>query len=111
MKTHGYGHHVDRAIDALVATSTSLVGDTTEARELILALCDQTGAKIEIQRAITSLLSSVLCPNCETDRHARCCSWCGKVHGPRRLDREHCSAKCERAAAHADRLSAAMEEA
>jgi hypothetical protein len=54
--------------------------------------------------------ASKLCPNCETDRHARCCSWCGKVHKPERLHHEHCSTKCERDAAHADRLSAAMEE-
>ncbi len=51
-----------------------------------------------------------LCPNCESDKHARCCSWCGKIHKPNRLHHEHCSAKCDRAAAEADRLSAAMEE-
>ena len=51
-----------------------------------------------------------LCPNCESDRHARCCSWCGKVHKPARLDYEHCSTKCSVAAVEADRLSAAMEE-
>lgn len=51
-----------------------------------------------------------LCPNCETDRHARCCSWCGTIHKPQRLHHEHCSAACERAAAEADQISAAMEE-
>ena len=51
-----------------------------------------------------------LCPNCETDRHARCCSWCGKIHRPARLHYEHCSATCDRAAAQADQFSAAMEE-
>ncbi len=51
-----------------------------------------------------------LCPNCELSTHARCCSWCGAVHKPKRLEHEHCSAKCERAAARADRLSTAMEE-
>ena len=110
MKKHGYGYQVDRAINALVATSTSLVGDTKQARDLILALCDQTGAKIEIQRAITSLLASSLCPNCQSTAHARCCSRCGKSHKPARLHYEHCSAACSRDAAEADRLSAAMEE-
>lgn len=51
-----------------------------------------------------------LCPNCESSAHARCCSWCGAVHKPKRLEHEHCSARCERVAARADRLSAAMEE-
>lgn len=75
-KKHGYGYHADRAIDALVATSTCLVGDTKQARELILALCDQAGAPIEIQRAITELLrrprSSARCPNCASAAHAHC---------------------------------------
>ena len=34
----------------------------------------------------------------------------GKIHKPARLHHEHCSAKCEREAVRADRLSAAMEE-
>jgi hypothetical protein len=51
-----------------------------------------------------------LCPNCESDRHARCCAWCGKPHKLLRLHHEHCSTKCDLAAAGADRLSAAMEE-
>ena len=54
--------------------------------------------------------SALICPNCETDRHARCCSWCGKIHKPKRLHHEHCSAKCAQAAQEADRLSAEMEE-
>jgi hypothetical protein len=54
--------------------------------------------------------SAALCPNCESSKHARCCSWCGKVHNPQRLHHEHCSAKCARAAQEADKLSAAMEE-
>lgn len=56
-------------------------------------------------------MTGALCPNCESDAHARCCAWCGKIHKPQRLDREHCSTKCERAAARADRISAAMEDA
>jgi hypothetical protein len=51
-----------------------------------------------------------LCPNCESHKHARCCSWCGKIHKPARLHNEHCSAKCERDAQRADRLSDAMED-
>lgn len=51
-----------------------------------------------------------LCPNCESDKHARCCSRCGQIHKPKRLHFEHCSAKCAREAAEADRLSAAMQE-
>lgn len=50
-----------------------------------------------------------LCPNCGTDRHARCCSWCGQVHKPRRRQNDHCSAACEKAAARADQLSDAMQ--
>jgi hypothetical protein len=53
---------------------------------------------------------AVLCVNCGLETHARCCSWCGKVHDLDRLHNKHCSAKCERDAARADRLSAAMEE-
>jgi len=162
-KSDGYGQLVDRAIDILAAISTSLIGDTKEARELILALCDQEGATIKTQQAITELLSlrtstacdpsyrctclrhdqgfgtdrhtracaqrhaktrrqlaegqpvtprnpSALCPNCESEAHARCCSWCGQVHKPTRLHHEHCSAKCDRSAANADRISAKMEE-
>ena len=110
-QTHGYGHHVDRAINAIITTSPKLVGDTAQARELILALCDQAGATNEAQRAIAALLSpSLLCPNCESDRHARCCSQCGKFHKPERLHYEHCSAKCAREAESADQLSAAMED-
>ena len=51
-----------------------------------------------------------LCPNCESATHTRCCSWCGTIHKPRRLHHEHCSAACDRAAAEADRFSAALEE-
>jgi hypothetical protein len=51
-----------------------------------------------------------LCPNCESSRHARCCSRCGKVHSPKRLHTEYCSTKCELATANADRISDAMEE-
>lgn len=111
MTKHGYGTSIDRALDVLLATSPSLVGDTLESRNLILALCDQAGASIEVQRAITALLTTaMLCPNCESGRHARCCSQCGKIHKPARLQYEHCSAKCARDAAEADRISAAMEE-
>lgn len=54
---------------------------------------------------------TVLCPNCESDKHARCCSWCGRVHAPKRRSYEHCSAKCANAAADADKLSAEAESA
>ena len=110
-KKHGYGYSTDRAIDALVKTSRSLVGDTKQARDLIMALCDQAGASLETQRAITALIEPpALCVNCGLSSHARCCSWCGEVHKPARLQYEHCSAKCARASANADRISAAMEE-
>lgn len=55
------------------------------------------------------MTTAALCPNCESDRHARCCSWCGQIHKPKRLEHEHCSAKCERAAAEADRRSDEMQ--
>lgn len=51
-----------------------------------------------------------LCPNCESSAHARCCTWCGKIHTKRRLDYEHCSAKCAREAEQADQISDAVEE-
>lgn len=60
MKNRGYfsrGDRLDDAIDAILSVSRSLVGDTKQARELILALCDQAGASIEAQRAVASLLS------------------------------------------------------
>ena len=50
-----------------------------------------------------------LCPNCESSAHARCCSWCGKIHRPARIDHECCSARCEKAAERANKLSDAME--
>jgi hypothetical protein len=55
-KTYGYSYNIDRAINALLATSRGLLGDTKEARELIIALCDQAGASLKIQRAIEVLL-------------------------------------------------------
>jgi hypothetical protein len=55
-------------------------------------------------------VTATLCPNCEADKHSRCCSWCGKVHKPARLHNEQCSAKCEKAAARANELSSVMEE-
>jgi len=53
---------------------------------------------------------TVLCPNCGSDRHARCCAWCGKVHKPARRHHDHCSVKCEKAALKANQMSAAMED-
>lgn len=55
-------------------------------------------------------VGAVLCGNCGLTTHARCCSQCGKVHSPGRVDYEHCSAKCERDATHANQISDAMEE-
>lgn len=51
-----------------------------------------------------------LCPNCESDKHARCCSWCGRIHTLKRRSYEHCSAKCAKDAERADQISIAMEE-
>lgn len=51
-----------------------------------------------------------LCPNCESDKHARCCAWCGAIHTPKRFEHEHCSTKCENDAARSDRISIEMEE-
>lgn len=51
-----------------------------------------------------------LCPNCGLGTRARCCSWCGQVHKPRRLQSEHCSADCDRDAARADKISDVMEQ-
>lgn len=52
----------------------------------------------------------MLCPNCQSTNHRRCCAWCGKVHPPSREHHEHCTTKCAREAARADRISAAMED-
>lgn len=60
MRRNGYfnrGDRIDDAIDAIWFVSRSFIGDTKQARELILALCDQTGASIEVQRAVAALLS------------------------------------------------------
>jgi hypothetical protein len=54
---HGYSDRIDAAIEAILSVATSFVGNTIQARELILALCDQAGASIEVQRAVTALLS------------------------------------------------------
>ena len=110
-KKRGYGYNADRAINALIATSQSLVGDTLQARELIMALCDQAGVSRDAQCAIKTLITPMaICPNCSSSTHDRCCSQCGKTHKPARLHYEHCSAKCDRDAARADQISAAMEE-
>ena len=50
------GDCIDGAIDALRSVRSSFIGDTTQSRELILALCDQTGASIEAQLAVAALL-------------------------------------------------------
>jgi hypothetical protein len=50
------GDRINDAIDSLVSVKSSFVGDTLQARALILALCDQTGASIEAQRAVAALL-------------------------------------------------------
>lgn len=50
------GDSIYAAIEALRSVKSSFVGDTTKARQLILALCDQAGATIEAQRAIAALL-------------------------------------------------------
>ena len=58
-KPDGYftrGDRIDGAIDSLRAVRSSFIGDTIQARELILALCDQTGASIEVQLAVAALL-------------------------------------------------------
>ena len=109
-KPPGYGYTTDLAISALITTSRSLVGATLQARELIMALCDQAGASLDAQRAIRALIARPLCPNCNTDAHARCCAWCGGLHDADHLRFEHCSAKCAHDAEHADRISAAMED-
>lgn len=60
MRRRGYfdrGDRIDDALDAILSVSRSFVGDTRQARELILALCDQAGASIEVQRAVAALLS------------------------------------------------------
>jgi hypothetical protein len=53
---------------------------------------------------------SSLCPNCSSDKHARCCSWCGKIHRSTHLDREHCSIKCAKDAARTNKISDEMEQ-
>jgi hypothetical protein len=58
-KSHDYfepGDRINDAIDAIVSVKSSFVGDTLQARTLVLALCDQAGASIETQRAVAALL-------------------------------------------------------
>lgn len=50
------GDRINAAIQAASAVKSSFVGDTIEARSLILALCDQAGLSIEAQRAVAALL-------------------------------------------------------
>lgn len=42
--------------------------------------------------------TSVLCSNCFSYEHGRCCAQCGKIHKPARRHFKRCSPKCERAA-------------
>ena len=72
--------------------------------------CDVYCRDAYVRASRTREISSSLCPNCELTTHPRCCAWCGEVHGKQRLEYEHCSDACERAAADADRFSAALEE-
>lgn len=58
-KNHDYFERGDRlgdAIAAITSVGSSFVGDTKQARSLILALCDQAGASIEAQRAVAAVL-------------------------------------------------------
>ncbi|HSX21533.1 MAG TPA: hypothetical protein VLE97_02010 [Gaiellaceae bacterium] len=50
------GDRISDAIDAITSVKSSFVGDTIQARALVLALCDQAGASIEAQRAVAALL-------------------------------------------------------
>lgn len=40
-----------------------------------------------------------LCGNCDSDRHARCCQWCGRTMRRRQITRygQWCTRKCGRA--------------
>ncbi len=133
-KPHGYDYTTDQALAMLITTRRSLVGDTRQARDLIMALCDQIGMSLEVQRAIRALItpapdpldpeqrfsdsalaesdhrSAQPCTNCGNSTHARCCAYCGKVHSSKRRHHAHCSAKCDAAAVRADRISDAMEQ-
>jgi len=95
----------ERSLRARRVTKEQLVTTVWKLWEIIQALLIPTApAKEQTPHALSS------CPNCETDRHARCCSWCGNVHKPARLHHEYCSAKCAREAAHADQISTALED-
>jgi hypothetical protein len=98
-----------RAMRARTVTKEELIATVWILREVIRFLVSPLSATTPLATAIP-VTATALCPNCESSAHARCCSWCGAVHKPKRLEYEHCSAKCERAAARADRLSTAMEE-
>lgn len=50
-----------------------------------------------------------LCPNCQSDKHRRCCARCGVVHRAARRDLEFCSAKCELVQRYEDAASAESE--
>jgi len=58
-KRHDYfepGDRISDAIDAVTSVKRSFVGDTNEARSLILALCDQADMSIDAQIAVAALL-------------------------------------------------------
>jgi hypothetical protein len=50
------GDRINHAIDAIRTVRSSLIGDTIQAREMILALCDQADASIDVQLAVAALL-------------------------------------------------------
>ena len=58
-KKHDYfkpGDRINDALDAITSVKSSFVGDTIQARALVLALCDQAGASIEELRVIATFL-------------------------------------------------------
>ncbi len=70
----------------------------------------QAGTAFCWQQRTRVLGVAVLCSNCQSDKHARCCARCGVVHTPRRRAYEFCSVKCERAQRREDLASAKSEQ-
>jgi hypothetical protein len=50
------------------------------------------------------------CPNCQSQKHLKCCARCGAAISPKRRAYAFCTVKCQNLQAAADKLSAQMEE-
>lgn len=66
--------------------------------------------KIDRARGDLAPPAAVVCPNCESSRHAKCCRRCGAIIRPRRQAKsDFCTQSCAREEARVNELSAQME--